>query len=382
MRCTARYRVPLPGALGRGLVACAAVALAACGSPTIVRERIEPPEIVRARVREMIPDRVADRAAWAADIESAFRALRLPMDDSHLCAAVAVIAQESSFQADPRVPDLGRLARREVMRRAERLHVPALAVEVALRVPSRDGRSYGARLDAVRTERELSALYEELIDSVPLGRRLLADYNPVRTGGPMQVGVAFAEQQVREHPYPYPLETTVRQAVFTRRGGLYFGIAHLLDYPADYDAMRYRFADFNAGRYASRNAAFQQAVAIASGRRLALDGDLVRYGALARSAPGETESAVRSLAGELDMTPAAIRTELEQGNSAAFSRTALHAKVFVLAERRHGRRLPRAILPGIALKSPKITRNLTTAWFAKRVEARHVQCRKRASGAP
>lgn len=51
--------------------------------------------------------------------------------------------------------------------------------------------------------------------------------------------------------------------------------------------------------------------------------------------------------------------------------------MFALADARAGRALPRAVLPGIELKSPKITRKLTTAWFAERVDGRYEQCMSR-----
>jgi len=166
--------------------------------------------------------------------------------------------------------------------------------------------------------------------------------------------------------------------VFSRRGGMYFGIAHLLGYPAPYDALLYRYADFNAGWYASRNAAFQSAVARLSGIGLALDGDLLIAGS---SAPSRTELAVRALGRRLDMDDPAIRRALARGNDAGFEDTALYRRVFELADRDAGRPLPRAVLPGIVLKSPKITRKLTTAWFAERVNDRWKRCMARSGGA-
>ena len=83
---------------------------------------------------------------------------------------------------------------------------------------------------------------------------------------------------------------------------------------------------------------------------------------------------MRKLAGKLDLSESAIRRQLEKVYSLAFEETALYEKVFTLAEAKTGKRLPREMLPGIQLESPKITRNLTTAWFAKRVDDRRAKC--------
>ncbi|HZH43123.1 MAG TPA: DUF1615 domain-containing protein [Lysobacter sp.] len=336
------------------------------------------PEEVRAQIVRLLPTYVTDRKGWAADTYAAFAALEIEPSPQNLCAVLAVTEQESSFNPHPPVPGLGRIALTEIERRAERLHMPKLVLKAALQLESPDGRTWEQRIAAVRTEKELSDLYEAMIGAVPLGGRLLAGANPVRTGGPMQVSIAFAEAHAGDRPYPYPVESTIRHEVFTRRGGMYFGIAHLLGYEASYDKHLYRFADFNAGWYASRNAAFQSAVSKVSGIALDLDGDLIHHGS---DEPGATELAVRTLATHLDLSHGEIRRALEKSHSHRFERTALYERVFELADRQEGRRLPRALIPRIRLQSPKITRRLTTAWFAKRVDGRYQRCLAKARSA-
>ena len=332
------------------------------------------PEQVREDIAGRLPATLADRAGWASDIETAFRVQSIAPTSENICAVLAVTEQESGYQADPPVANLPVIARREIDRRAAALHVPKLILDTALKLKSSDGRSYADRLSRVRTERELSELYEDLAGRVPLGQRLLADRNPVQTGGPMQVSIPFAQSHAAD--YPYPVEQGIRREVFTRRGGMYFGILHLLGYDTPYQRKVHRFADFNAGWYASRNAAFQNAVALASGRRLALDGDLLTPGA-SLSEPGETERAVRTLSGALALDERAIRRSLQQADRLDFNDTGLFKRVFALAEQRSGQPLPRAMVPGITLDSPKITRELTTAWFANRVNDRYQRCMAR-----
>jgi hypothetical protein len=337
------------------------------------------PEQIRAQLKRLIPATVPDRAGWAADIQSSLAAMDIAPSSQNLCSVLAVIEQESTYRADPPVPGLGKIALKEIEDRAARKHVPRFAVRAALAIESPNGESWETRIAAANTEKTLSELYEEMISAVPLGRRLLAKANPVRTGGPMQVSIAFAEAHARERTYPYALDGSIRREVFTRRGGLYFGIAHLLDYPASYPKPLFRFADFNAGHYASRNAAFQNAVTVATGVPLDLDGDLVRYRkGEDGSTVSATEAAVRRMASDLGLTDDQIHRDLAQGRRHRFEQTALYTQVFKIADQRNRKPLPRATLPRIRLNSPKITRKLTTEWFATRVNRRYNTCMARA----
>jgi len=359
----------------RFLIPCMVLLVAGCATPP-PKKNVRAPDEVHAQLLDLLPARAENREGWASAITDAFTALQLDATTPHLCAALAVAEQESGFVVDPPVAGLGKIARAEIDRRAESHHIPQFMVNAALGITSSNGKSYAARITVARTERELSAIYEDLIDRVPLGQRLFADANPVKTGGPMQVSITFAERYAHDHPYPYPLpaQGSIRHEVFTLRGGVYFGIAHLLGYPVSYDRMLYRFADFNAGFYASRNAAFQNAVSIASGRTLALDGDLIDFG----GDVGKTELAVRSIEDDLAMSDSQIHDALELGESIDFEKTPLYARVYAMAETKRRAPLPRAMIPKIDLSSPKITRKLTTQWYAERVEARYRTCLARA----
>ncbi len=347
------------------LVACMVMLLVGCTPPRT-------PEDVRGELLRKLPASLADRAGWARDIQAAFAAQDLEPTSENLCAALAVIEQESTYHVDPPVPGLAGIARTEIDRRAAALHVPRLVVDAALNVRSPDGRTFAQRIAALSTEQELSALFEEMAGRVPMGQRLFGRFNPIHTGGPMQVRIDFAARHARG--YPYPIDGSIRREVFSRRGGLYFGIKHLLDYPVDYPAMRYRFADFNAGWYASRNAAFQRAAGIATGTRLIGDGDLLKPGARL-DAPGATERALRGIADRLGMDTAAIRADLQREGQVSFANTAVYQKVYAIADAKgSGKAVPRALMPQIELASAKITRKLTTEWFAGRVETRWKAC--------
>jgi hypothetical protein len=324
----------------------------------------------RAIIRHAIPNTVADKSGWTEDIYEAFTVQGLAPTPENVCATVAVIEQESNFQTNPVVPNMPAIAWKEIRARADHVGVPWVLVHTTLELKSPSGLSYADRIDRSRTEKDLSDIYEDLIGSVPLGRTLFEEHNPVRTRGPMQVNVAFVKRTEAARTYPYPVKTTMADELFTRRGSVYYGVAHLLGYSAPYPRVLYRFADFNAGQYASRNAAFQNALGVASGKSVVADGALIPHD----GSVGNTEAAARDLGERLNVNDNAIHEALEEGNSADFERSKVYLRVFALAEAKAHRPLPRAVTPQIKLQGPKISRQLTTDWYAHRVDGRYQQC--------
>ena len=135
---------------------------------------------------------------------------------------------------------------------------------LAERAPD-DRRTFDERVRRLRTERELDLLFRDmlqaerqkhpamvatanLLDTLLRGRKL-DDLNPVTTAGSMQVSVRWAMAHAKELGMPSD-ELAVRDALYTRAGGLRFGVARLWTYPAAYRESLWRFADYNAGEYA------------------------------------------------------------------------------------------------------------------------------------
>jgi hypothetical protein len=78
----------------------------------------------------------------------------------------------------------------------------------------------------------------------------------------------------------------------------------------------------------------------------------------------------------LNLSESAIHSALEQGKTREFERTSLYQRVFALAARTERRQPPAALVPRIKLHGPKLSRSLTTDWYAHRVDGRFKRCLK------
>jgi hypothetical protein len=380
----------------RALVTLAAL-LVGCGtarSPEPPAAPVTPP-LTAAQIAALLPEHVRDGRGWSDAIWNALSANALPVDRPSACAVIAVIGQESGFQEDPVVPGLAALVRARIERYKAKLGPlgdPLFERLLAGRAPD-NPRSFQQRLDSVRTERDVDVLFRDLLayyevnhpalfTAVKWAGKLidlddLAELNPITTAGSMQVSVRFAEQWGRARKGGAATAGNVRDALYTRAGGVYYGTARLLAWPARYDQALFRFADYNAGFYASRNAALQAQVAHLTGIKLALDGDLLAYekNGEPRDEDSASARAVQAFATRFapELSARDIRRDLLTEKTLAFEDSATFRAITGATARRVGA-VAYAALPDVALTSPKLSRTLSTAWFARAVDRRYQAC--------
>jgi hypothetical protein len=325
------------------------------------------PSLDERDVAQLIGRKAIDRDGWANDIVAAIRMADKEPTAERACAVIAVIEQESGYQTDPVVPNLPRI----VMRALEDKLAPLgpLAKPTLNAVLDRQLRT---RIGSLRTERDLDRLFRDTISArlpaVVTSVVGIDDLNPVTTAGAMQVQVAFARRLSGMR------DADVRELLYTRAGGVRFGTARLLGYPAGYDDVVYRFADYNAGEYASRNAAFQEQLGELVGTTLALDGDLLNYQDESRS---QTLRAALVFGASRGLDDDDVRDDIRLEKTLDFEDTGLWRAVRDAWTQRTGRAASYARIPDVTLSSPKLTRTLTTAWFADSVKRRYVACRQR-----
>ncbi len=201
----------------------------------------------------------------------------------------------------------------------------------------------------------------------------LEDLNPVTTVGSMQVKVSFA-RTVFDSSLD---DDEVRDKLYTRAGGILAGTARLIDYTAQYDDIIYRFADYNAGVYASRNAEFQAQLGQLVGEDLALDGDLQAYEDDGDPKDIETKSlkAMFKFSRTHDIWDWTVRRNVSEEKSADFEDTTIWESVRNAWQEKNNQTPPYARIPNVSLASPKLLKKRSTAWFANSVKRRYDVCR-------
>jgi len=363
------------------------VLLAGCPKPTPVQEA--PRQLEPGAVARLVRPDVGDKASWGADVHRALLKAGQPVTRDTACQVLAIIEQESGYEADPEVPNLGRVVKGEVDAVFERLGPIADPVRRVLLDHTADGArgTFEQRLGEVRTEQQADRLYREIVgfhmDRHPHVARAMAlvapdfveEHNPITTSGSMQVSVGWAIETGAADGLG---AAEVRDALYTQRGGVRFGTARLFVHDADYRDPRFRFADYNAGVWASRNAAVQALASNLTGIDIALDGDILRY-----DSDGEPSHEISNTVKVLlavaadhpdDLSDRRVRQDARLEKTSAFDGSDTVRIVRDAWSAKQGRPAPYAWMPMVSLDSPKMKSGRTTEWFADNVKRRYDAC--------
>lgn len=93
------------------LLLCSLLVLAGCSTTRNPQQPERSEAEVKAQIVRLLPAKVSDRNGWAQDIYTAFDTQKIYPSTENICAVLAVSEQESTYQVDPPVPNMGKIAR-------------------------------------------------------------------------------------------------------------------------------------------------------------------------------------------------------------------------------------------------------------------------------
>ena len=361
-------------------------------------EVVEPrlPRVTEDDVAKAIPSTVKDRSGWAHDVMDSLEELRLGKTPQAVCSVLAIIEQESGYKANPTVAGLSDVVQKRLDQYAEKLGPlgrPALKALLDGKAPNTK-ETFEQRLKHVKTEQDLDIIFRQLLvhyeEKYPRAMLMLdvlggafnkghlEDLNPITTVGSMQVSVRFSAELGKKRGLE---NEQVRDQLYTRHGGVFYGTARLLGYEAAYPDPLYRFADYNSGMYASRNAALQQQVTELTGFKILADGDLLNYNRVGKPSDVVSNSYKALMNWRARYAPEISDSQMHRDVLLEKSGEFEHTDTWHALKRSYstatGKTPAYAAMPQVTITSPKMSKDRSTQWYAGNVNKRFASCIKR-----
>ncbi len=247
---------------------------------------------------------VHSRDSWIKAIIGAVERNNLPICKEILGLVASIISIESGFRRDPLAvdPSRGETMAALVARSEKDLHQKLGALLCVPPVPhyyKLYREKYYQRLVSCRTEGDVEVLAKSAVEDLKRDAAVLPDLlkrilyneldkvaNVVRTKGSMQLNLLRAQQVMKERGEQFT-DTELRDYMYTLEGGVDVGVAALkpmfVQYAARYGepgSLSWLFLvgmDYHYGPFSSRNMMEQIRIRDLSGRKMEIDGDLLRY---------------------------------------------------------------------------------------------------------
>jgi hypothetical protein len=244
------------------------------------------------------------RDAWIEAVISSAERNNLPICKEILALVASIVAIESGFRVDPPAVDRSRGEdMTSVLRRAEddlfNKMGPVMAVPPVPQVYKIYREKYYPKLVACTTERDVEDVARSVVRDLKKDADSLPDFlkkiifkeidkikNVVRTKGSMQLNFPRARQVMTERGERFTAED-LTDYMYTMEGGVDVGTAALkpmfVQYaaryavPGDLSWLFFVGMDYHYGPFSSRNMMEQIRIRDLSGKKIALDGDFLRY---------------------------------------------------------------------------------------------------------